>query len=497
MSEAPTRSVGPGRLRRLGRFLHRTDGSLQHRALRSGVWVGASSVATAGLTFARGVVLARLVSPESFGLMAVCLMATRVLDIFTETGFGAALIHRQEKFEEARDTAFTMRVLRGIGLAVLAAGVAPWAAAFYGRDELTTLVTIVGLSFVFTGFQNINVVALQKELDFRRLTYMETLSGALSFVAAVALALWLRNVWALVLSQIAAAMITSALSFVMVPGRVRFRLDMSMARELYRYGRFMTGLAVVVFLTRELDNALIGKILGMQALGFYVAAYSLANLPSTYISRVVSRVMFPLFSKLQNERSTLRTEYLRGVRMITMLVVPVSIVMIVLAPEVVAALYGDRWAEAAAPLRMLAVFGCFRSLWMLNGYLYNAIGRPQIDFYVNLGRLVAMGALLYPLTMRYGLVGAGAAVSIPMVLQFAVGVVLSRRFIQVPLSGTLSPLFAAVAQGIVLAALLSAARAGLPAGSAVMLLALGGVAAAASLVLNISAAKQIFARLST
>lgn len=486
----------PGRLQRLGRFLQRTDGSLQHRALRSGVWVGVSSVATAALTFARGVVLARLVSPESFGLMAVCLMATRMLDIFTETGFGAALIHRQEKFEEARDTAFTLRVLRGFGLAALAAAVAPWAADFYGRPELRTLVAVIGLSFVFNGFQNINVIALQKELDFKRLTYMEALSGLLSFVVAVALALWLRNVWALVLSQIAAAAISSVLSFVMVPGRVHFRFDLPTARELHKYGRFMTGLGIVVFLTRELDNALIGKILGMQALGFYVAAYSLANLPSTYISRVVSRVMFPLFSKLQNDLAALQAEYLRSVRMVTRLVVPVSVVLIVLAPEVIHALYGDRWGEAATPLRVLAVFGCFRSLWMLNGYLYNAIGRPHIDFYVSLGRLVVMCALLFPLTTQFGLVGAGAAVSIPMVLQFAVGVVLSRRYIQVPFSSTLAPLAAAVAQGIVLAAVLAAVRAGLPAGSAVTLIALGGVAAAALLLLNVNTAKLMFARLS-
>ncbi len=445
-------------LKNLADFLGRTDGSLQHRAIRSGVWVGLSSVGVAVLTFARGIVMARLLTPEIFGLMAVSLMATRLIDIFTETGFGAALIHRQQHFEEARDTAFTMMVMRGVGLAALSVLIAPFVARFYGQPELTSIVAVVGISFLLLGCQNINVVALQKELDFRRLTLMELTVAGLSFAASVGLAYRLRSIWALVFGQIAAAAITSVLSFVMVPARVRLRLDLSIARELYGYGRFITGLAIVVFFSRELDSAVIGKLLGMQALGYYVAAYTLANIPSTYFSKIVARVFFPMFSKLQDDPEGLRREYARGIRLITALAVPISVVTMVLAPEIVGALYGGRWAQAAPPLRILAVFGGFRALWMLNGYLYNAIGKPQIDFYLNLGRLVVMMALLFPLAAAFGVVGAATAVALPMAAQFAVGVHLSRRFIGATLTESLQPVLVAAGQGVVLAAVLLSAK---------------------------------------
>ena len=464
-------------LKRLVAFLRRTDGSLQHKAIRTGIWVGLSSVGIAVLTFGRGVVLARLLSPEVFGLMAVALMATRLIEIFTETGFGAALIHRQSRFEDARDTAFTMMLLRGFGLAALSVVVAPLVAAFYEQPVLRSVVAVAGLSFIFGGALNMNTVALQKELDARRLTYLELTGAVLKFAAAVALAWWLRSVWALVYAQIAGAAIASALSFLMVPGRPRLRFDRAIARELYQYGRFITGLAIVVFLTRELDNALIGKLLGMQMLGYYVVAYALATIPSDYLSRFIAKVFFPLFSKLQNEPAALRMEYVRGIRLITALLVPVSVAMLVLAPEIVRALYGETWSQAAGPLRVLAVFGCFRALWLINGYLYNAIGKPHIDFQMNLARLLVMAALLFPLTIRYGLVGASVAVAAPMAAQFVVGVYLSRRFIGAPVGITLRPLAAAAAQSAVLAAVLLAAKslvAADPKLGLVMLLALAG-----------------------
>jgi lipopolysaccharide exporter len=471
-------------LKKLVAFLGRTDGSLQHKAIRSGIWVGLSSVAIAVLTFARGIVLARLLTPDVFGLMAVSLMATRLIEIFTETGFGAALIHRQEQFEEARDTAFTMMLMRGVLLSVLSVAIAPFVAAFYDEPQLTSIVAVAGLSFLLSGCQNMNTVALQKELDNKRLTYLDLAGNVLKFVSAVGLAWWFRSVWSLVYAQIVSAAISSLLSFVMVPGRPRLCFNRAIARDLYGYGRFITGLAIVVFFTRELDNALVGKLLGMEMLGFYVVAYSLATIPSDYLSRFLAKVIFPMFSKLQKDLPALRVEYVRGIRIITAVLVPVSVAMLVLSPEIVRALYGPRWSLAAGPLAVLALFGCFRALWLINGYLYNAIGKPYIDFYMNLARLIAMGALLFPLTVKFGLVGAAVAVTAPMAVQFAIGVYLSQRFIGAPVAVTLRPLAVAVGQSAILAIVLIAAKSVVTVDPRLALVLLLALAGAVGLALN-------------
>lgn len=472
-------------VKRTIQFLGHSDGTLQRKAIRSGVWVGLSSAVVAILSFARSMIMARLLTPEIFGLMAICSMSIRMIEIFTETGFGAALIHRQQRFEDARDTAFTLMVLRGVGLSVLAFIIAPWAAAFYDQPILETLVAVVGISFILTGCQNVNMIALQKELDFRRLTYLEQTGAVLNFCVSVGLAYVLRSVWALVYAQIAAAAINCVLSFVLVPGRVRFRLDYVIAKELFHYGKFITALVIVVFLTRELDNLAIGKLLGMEALGYYVVAYTLANIPSTYLSAVLAKVLFPMFSKLQSDKVGLGVEYGRGIRLVSALAVPVSVGIAVLAPEIVTALYGARWAPAAAPLQVLAGFGCFRALWMLNGYLYNAIGKPHVDFYLSLVRLIAMTALLYPLTVTYGIVGASLAVTAPMAAQFGVGVFLSRRLIGVPIATVVRPFAVSIGQAVVLATVLISAKLIVTSDPVIGLAVLILLGACAFLILNI------------
>lgn len=486
------RAIKLASLKKVVHFMARTDGSLQRRAVRSGVWVAVSSVGVAGLTFARGIVLARLLTPDVFGLMAATLMATRLIDIFTESGFGAALIHRQKRFEEARDTAFTLLCLRGFVLAGLSFAIAPWVASFYDEPVMQSIVGVVGLSFVVLGFQNVNWVLLQKELNFKRLTLMEVSGGVLSFAVTVGLAYWLRNVWALVYAQIASAAITTALSFILIPGRVSFRFDWEIALELRRYGRFITGLVIVIFATRELDNLLIGKMLGMEMLGYYVVAYTLANIPATYVSKLVGKVLFPMFSQLQDDLPKLREAYAKGIRLVTTVTVPASVGMIVLAPEIVRALYGAKWAEAAAPLAVLSVFGCFRALWTLNGYLCNGIGKPQVDFYSNLGRLMIMAALLMPLTARFGLIGASIAVTVPMVMQFVFGLFLSRRLIAAPLRIAGQPLAVAAGQGAVMALVVIAAKSRVAADAGLALVSLVAIGATVYAALNYREIRNLY-----
>ena len=441
------------------RFLRRTDGSISTRAFRSGIWVGLAGVAGFGIAFVRGIILARLLSPDIFGLMAICLIVTRFLDIFTETGFGAALVQRQGQFEAARDTAFTLSIVRAIALAVGMYLIAPAVAEFYSEPVLVPAIRLAGLTFLCRGVYNLNTVALQKDLNFQRLSYLDLATMLADLVVSVALAYWLRSVWALVLAQLFTAATGSLLSYVFVRARLRLRFDRAIAQELFRYGRYITGSAVLLFITRELDSALIGRRLGMEALGFYTIAFSLANLPSTFLAKVLAKVYFPLFSHLQNDIPRLRGEYVRGVQLITLIAVPASVATVAIAPEILSALYGTKWMSAATPLRILAVFGCCRALAMLNGYLYNAIGKPEIGFWIGVGRLLAVVALLPPLTQMYGLVGASVAVTVPMVLQYALGLVLARRLILASLSEMLRPVWPAAAKGALVGALLMSAKA--------------------------------------
>lgn len=408
------------KIMRVVSFLRGEGGSVQKRTLRSISWVGATSVFVNALALLKGVILARLLTPEIFGIMAICMIVIRGIEIFSETGFGAALIHRQKNFEKEKDVAFTLLVIRGVLIFFVAFSIAPFVATYYEQEVLDPAIKILALTLIFNSFGNINTVKFQKELNFKPISYMEQFSSVFSFVFVVSLAYYFRSIWALVVGHVGASVMGLILSYLLIPGRPRFSLDLQIARELFSYGKFIMGLAIVVFLALEIDNILVGKLLGLTVLGYYVLAFTLANLPATHLSKVISRVLFPTYSELQNDLPALQRAFLAVYKVIAILIIPIAMVFVVFAPEVITILYGDKWVAAADALRILAVFGCLRAFSALAGYLFNAVGRPSLTFYLNLVRLVLLLIILIPLTQTFGLVGASVAVTLPMAIQFAV-----------------------------------------------------------------------------
>jgi O-antigen/teichoic acid export membrane protein len=438
------------------RFLRGQDDGIKRRTVRAGLWVGASSVLWNMLSLFRSIILARLLTPEIFGLWAICMTLNRGLNVFSETGFASALIQRQERAEEARDTAFTLLIIRGAVLCIVTIVAAPFFAAFYDQPILQPLVSVMAMAFFISGFHNINTILHQKELRYQRLALLDQSSMVLGFVFVVAVAYYYRSPWALVASHIFTATITVALSYLIIPSKPRLAFDRTLARELFHYGKFVSGAAMVAFVTLEIDNVVIGKLVSMEALGFYAVAYMLANLPATQLAKVVSGVMLPAYSKLQSDTPALRAAYQRTLEFVSMFAIPAAAGLGALAPQVVGVIYGERWLPAVEALRILAVFGCLRSIGVLSGYLYNATGRPRISFYFTLVKLAVIAVLIYPLTVGYGIAGTAMAITAPSLLTFFADFIVLRRIIGLDPQAALRPLLRTVLYSALMAGVLLA-----------------------------------------
>lgn len=410
-------------------FMFRSDGSLLRKTIRSGLWVSISVMSINILSFLRSIVLARLLLPEAFGLMSICLVVIRCIEVFSETGFGAALIHKQGDHEKAKDVAYTLMVVRSVVLAGVAILLAPLVAGFYEKAPLSIMIRVIAASFVLKGFYNISTVTLQKELNFKRLTLFEQTTSLVNSLLVIGLAYYMRNVWALVLGHILSTLLGTVMSFVVIPGRPRFCLDRKVVAELFGYGKYITGIAIVTFLAMEVDHMLVGKILGMEMLGYYVIAYTLANLPATHITKVVMQVIFPAFSILQNDLPRLREAYLNTLRALLLVAMPVAVSLFVLGPEIIRIVYGQRWSPAIIPLQVLSVFGCMRSTTVISGYLFNAIGKPRLSFHLNSLLLLLILVSIYPITKIFGLTGTAVVVTASMVIQYLIGVRILKRTI--------------------------------------------------------------------
>lgn len=425
--------------RRALRFALANDGGVKTRVVRSAVWVALTEIVMAITNFGRSIVLARLLTPETFGLMGLAGIAIRVIEAFTRPGIGQALIARRGEFEEARDTAFTLLAARGALLALVLALAAPLVAAFYDAEALEPVLTVLALTFVVGGLSNIELILQQKELDFRRISIFNQATVLVSTVVTIAAAYYWRNVWALVAGQIAASIISVVLSYVLLKGKPRFAWNGTVAGELLSYGKFVTGSAMVGFVATEIDSAVVGKVLGTESLGYYVMAFTIVHMATANVAKVASGIMMPAYSKLQDDLVAVKSGYLRTLGLMSFAVMPATAGLMLVAEPFIRLVYGEKWLPSVVPLQLLALFGLFRALAATSGYLFEGIGMPKIALKVAALRLAVVGPLIVPMVSHFGLNGAAVSVAAGMLAQ----VVMSHAYLHAVVRVTLRELFEA------------------------------------------------------
>jgi lipopolysaccharide exporter len=244
-----------------------------------------------------------------------------------------------------------------------------------------------------------------------------------------------------------------------LPGRPTFRLDPKIAKELLHYGKFITASTILLFIATEIDTAVIGKMLDVEKLGHYTVAFTLANFPATHVAFVISNIMFSAYSKIQGEPELLRSTFCKVTDLVASLVLPVMTGMAMAADLLITVLFGDKWADAAGPFRILCLFGALHAIVTVNGYMFNAIGRPDIGFRIAILRLAGIAVIIGPAIFYGGVIGAAAAMAFIMLTSLIYGFVQVRRVIGVSTRAMLKALSpaltksAAVAAGILLVSL--------------------------------------------
>lgn len=440
-------------IKKIGKFALDDGGSIKARVLRSGIWVGAGQIGMQLLGIVRSVILSRLLTPDVFGLIALAQIVTKAIETFTRPGIAQALIARQNEFEEASATAFTLLVVRGVLLSLALAVAAPFVARFYDAAELEAVLQALGAVFLISSLSSINTIARQRELDYRRLTYLGQTATLIGAIVTVALAWWLRSVWALVIGQIIQVSATAILSYYFLGGRMQFAFNRDVARDLYQYSRFITGSSIVFFFVTELDSMVIGKLLEPEQLGFYALAVSISSMTILSLSQIVSGIMMPTYSKLQTDPEKLRNAYLRVQSLVMFFVVPMSAGLICLTEPLIFVVYGEKWLAAAVPLQIAAIFGVPRVILIFNGYLFEGIGKPKVAFYLGLLRLALIAPIIIPMVKAYGLLGAAGTVAIGVVVQCLVGLIILRRYVPIRFSDLMEmiwrPLWTAVVMSLI------------------------------------------------
>ena len=384
--------------------------SLSQRAVRSGAWVFLLRVIQQLFSLVRLVILARILAPQDFGLMGIALLSMATLETFSQTGFQQALIQKKHDIKPYLDTAWSFLILRGVILFAILYLIAPYAATFFDAPEAKPIIQVIGLSVIFQVFTNIGVIHFQKELEFNK-QFIYQLSGTLTdFVVAIVAVLVLGNVWALVFGLLAGKAAMLVVSYLIHPFKPHLSFDIGKAKELFGYGKWILGSSVLIFLVTQGDDILVGKLVGVTALGFYQMAYLISNLPATEITHVISQVTFPVYSKIQDDIPRLRDAYLKILQLTAFLSIPVACLIFVLAPDFTLIFLGEKWMPMVPAMQVLVFAGMVRSIAATGGPIFHAVGKPKIDTIMQIIRLFILAILIYPLTINWGIFGASVAV---------------------------------------------------------------------------------------
>jgi O-antigen/teichoic acid export membrane protein len=383
---------------------------LSKMVVRGGIWVFALRFANRGLILFQTIILARLLSPEDFGLFGIAMLSISVLETFSNTGFSAALIQKQENIESYLDTAWTFSAFRGIGLFLCLFFASPFIAKFFNSSQAELVIRIIAISTLLQGFRNIGVLFFQKELEFRK-QFIYEISGTLGgLFVAITLAITLKNIWALVYGGLAANFARLFMSYVVQSHRPRFKFELEKFRELFGFGKWVLGSGILIFLITQGDDVFVGKVLGVTALGLYQMAYAFSNLPATEICHVISLVTFPAYSKFQDDLPRLRKAYLKVFHFTAFLSIPLSAGIFTMAPDFTRIFLGEKWMSMIPAFQVLAFWGIIRSLGATTGPIFQSVGQPKVLTRLQFIVLVLLCIFIYPFSMKWGIVGTSLAV---------------------------------------------------------------------------------------
>lgn len=383
---------------------------LSEKVARGGIWLFSLRFVTRGLGFVRTIILARLLMPADFGLVGIALLAISTLDFLSQTGFQPALIQKTDTSRPHLDAAWTLLAIRGLALFLILFFSAPTIARFFNMSAVEPVIRVVALSVALSGFRNIGTIFFQKELQFEKHFQYEIAGSLTDIIISIVLAFLLKDVWAIVWGGLAGNITRFIMSYLLSDYRPRAAFDRARLRELFSFGKWVLGTGLVYSVLVQVDSFTIGKLLGPAELGFYQMAILIAFLPSSEISYVVSQVTFPAYSAIQDDSPRLRSAYLDVLRFISLISIPLGVVIFVVASEFTELFLGAKWLPVAGCMQILVVSGIMISIASTSLPVFSACGKPKYETSLQAVNLIALLALVYPLTKLYGIYGTAAAI---------------------------------------------------------------------------------------
>ena len=408
-------------------------------------------------------VMARLLNPAAFGLMALSGVILRFGDYFAKMGMGQAIIQKPDLTERDVRAAFTSSLLLGAFFAGLIAVCAPLAGHIVNQPEVVPVVQVDALCIFLSGINSTAFSLLKRSMRFRTLAILETTSFLVGFVGLGLVLAWQGyGIWALVGASVGNMLLLTILAYAAERHTLRLLFSWDAYRPLLVYGSRTSVISFVEFLSMSLDTVFIGRQLGPAALGIYSRGSMLIKLPVYQLISSLSKVLFPSFSQVQADVPRLRGAYLNSITLVATLVTPVCIGMTVAAPEIVRVMLGPKWMAAVPILQVISLTYILSAVTLFAGVVCDATaaGAMKSKLTLNLIYIVALAGLLLA-GSRFGLLGVAWALVAGEVLRMVLYSRLMRSVLATAPLAVLRAYGPGVLAGAATAAAIGAVRYGL------------------------------------
>lgn len=348
---------------------------ITHRTMNAVVWMFSGNAVQIFLQFLLLIILARLLTPTDFGIISAAFVVINFSEIFSQLGIGPALVQRQNITENHIRTGFTFSISLGLFFGIMVWVLSPVISNLFKMAELTTVLRYLSLLFPLHSVSVVAESLLQRQFRFRTISVINVVSFGMGYGAVgMCMAYWKFGVFALVFANISRAFLKAFLFLYYERHTKRLLIETNSLKQLMFFGCGFTTARIFNFVALNTDQFVVGRWLGPVALGLYGRAYQMMTIPATVFGHVLDKVLFPAMAQVQNESTRLKSAYINGIKLISIVVLPSSFMVLILSPEIVNFLFGAKWHGIVVPFQVLAVGMLFRTSYKISDSLVRAKG---------------------------------------------------------------------------------------------------------------------------
>jgi O-antigen/teichoic acid export membrane protein len=407
-----------------------SSSDMRGRVARGLGWVGASQVVMQVIRTSGAIVVARLLTPDEYGLAMLALVFVSLVLVFSDLALGAALVQRKSISEKDRSTAFWITVGAGSLFTLVGLALSGPVAAVYDQPAAQPLLAALSASFLLTALGATQQSLLLRDMQFGRIETINMLAALAGTIGAVVLALLDTGAWAIIAQQIATATVASVLLWRASSWRPRLLFSRASARDLGGFSTYLVGHRLLYYMHQNADRLLVGRFIGTAALGAYAVAYNVILQPASRIAQPVQRVLTPAFSRMQDEPERIAALWAKAARLVGAIAIPALGGLVVVAADFVPVVLGSQWHAAVPVIQLLAWVGMVQAVQAINVEILIARDRTRTLFRYSMA-FTAAHVTAFAIGLQWGIVGVAAAFAVSTTLVEPILTVLTARAIGV------------------------------------------------------------------